>query len=108
MRRIDFGERHFLEPIAVENGPRPLRIEHLEGLCAVAFGVGQHLFVGELRAGGGATARVADHGGEIADDEDRFVAEVLELTQLSQHERVAEVEVGAGRIDSELDSERPA
>ena len=35
------------------------------------------------------------------------MAEVLELTQLAQQEHVAEVEVGACRVDSQLDSERP-
>ena len=34
--------------------------------------------------------------------------EVLELTQLSQRQRVAEVQVRAGRIDAELDPKRPA
>ena len=85
-----------------------LRIEHLEGLRAVALRIRENLFVGQLRAGGGAAARVADHGGEIADDEDCFVAEVLELTELAQQKHVAEMEIGACRVDSQLDSERPA
>ena len=35
--------------------------------------------MGELRAGRGAPARVADHRGKVADDQDRLVTEVLKL-----------------------------
>jgi hypothetical protein len=33
---------------------------------------------------------------------------VLELAQLAEHDRVAEVDVGRGRVDPELDPQRPA
>ena len=42
-----------------------------------------------------AAARVADPRGEVADDQDDLVAEVLELAELLQDDRVAEVDVGA-------------
>ena len=62
----------------------------------------------ELRPSDRAAARVADHRGKIADDEDRFVSEVLKLAQLSQDDGVAEMQIGARRIDAELDPQRPA
>ena len=34
------------------------------------------------------------------------MAELLELAQLAQHDREAEVDVGGGRVDPELDPER--
>ena len=34
--------------------------------------------------------------------------EVLELAQLLQHDRVAEVQVRRGRVQAELDAQRPA
>jgi hypothetical protein len=36
------------------------------------------------------------------------VAGVLELAQLLQHDRVAEVDVRGGRVEAELDPQRPA
>ena len=52
--------------------------------------------------------RVADHRGEVADDQHRDVAEVLEQPQPAQHHGEAEVEVGGGRVDAELDPQRAA
>ena len=52
-----------------------------------------------------APARVADARGVVADDQHDAVAEVLELAQLLQHDRVAEVDVGRGRVDPELDAQ---
>ena len=54
----------------------------------------------ERRPGGRPPRRVADPGGEVADDQHRDVAEVLELAQLAQHDREAEVDVGGGRVDA--------
>src|SRR5436305_12227730 len=59
-----------------------------------------------MRARRGAPARVADHSREIADDQHRMVAEVLKLSQFSKDNRVAKVNIGAGRIDSELHAQR--
>ena len=57
---------------------------------------------------GGAAARVADPGGEVADDQYDGVPGLLELGQLREHDAVAEVDVGRGRVDAELDPQRPA
>ena len=60
------------------------------------------------RPGRGAPRRVADAGRPVADDEHRQVAGVLELAQLAEHDRVAQVDVGRGRVDPELDAQRAA
>ena len=60
------------------------------------------LVLGEPGPGGRSARRVADLGGEVADDQHRDVAEVLELAQLAEHDREAEVNVGGGGIDAEL------
>ena len=52
--------------------------------------------------------RVTDLRGEVADDEHRDVAELLELAELAQHDREAEVDVGGGRVDAELGPQRAA
>ena len=51
---------------------------------------------------------IADHAGEVADDEDDPVAEVLELTHLLEQHAVPKVKVGRRRIEAGLDGERRA
>src|SRR5262249_22482635 len=56
----------------------------------------------------GPARRIADHRGEIPDDEDRLVAEILELAELHQRHGVPEMDVRGARIDAVLDPQRPA
>jgi len=48
---------------------------------------------------------VADSGGVVADDEDGLVAEVLELAHFAQDDGVAEVDIGAGGVQTELNTQ---
>ena len=57
---------------------------------------------------GRAAARVPDARGVVADDQHDRVAGVLELAQLLEHHGVAEVDVGGGRVEPELDAQRAA
>ena len=66
------------------------------------------LLAREQRPGRRAAARVADPRGEVADDEDHLVAEVLELAQLLQDDGVAEVDVGRRRVEAELHAQLAA
>jgi len=43
-----------------------------------------------------AAAGITDHAGEIADDEDGLMAEILELSEFPQDHGVAEMDIGAG------------
>ena len=70
-------------------------------------GVGVDLGAVQLGAGGGAPAGVPYTRGVVAHDEHDRVAQVLELAQLAQHDRVPEVDVGCGGIDAELGAQRP-
>jgi hypothetical protein len=56
----------------------------------------------------GSTTRVTDHSREIADDKHRLMADILELSQFPQYDAVAEMNIGAGRINSELHPQWPA
>jgi hypothetical protein len=59
-----------------------------------------------LRARGGATTRITDHSGEITDDQNRLVTQVLKLSQFSQNNTVAKMNVGGGWIDPQFYAER--
>src|SRR3546814_7407534 len=74
--------RSLAEPFAVETQLGPVAVEHLEHLVGVGARVGLHVLAGERLAGGVLAAGVANHSGEIADQEDHLVAEVLELPHL--------------------------
>ena len=47
-------------------------------------------------------ARIADETGEVADQEDDFVAKILELAQLVDEDGVPEMQVGRRRIEARL------
>ena len=83
-------------------------VEDPADLLDVGRGVRVDLFLGEPRPGRRLARRVADHGGEVADDQHGDVAEILEQAELAQHDREAEVDVGGGRVDPELDPQRAA
>ena len=61
-----------------------------------------------VRGGAGdvAPGRVADHPGEIPDQEHHVVAEVLELPHLVQQNRVAEMQVRGRRVEPRLYAQR--
>ena len=82
------------------------RVEHQERLLLEGLGVGVDLLAGELGPGGRAAAGVPHARGVVADDQDHRVAAVLKLPQLAQHDGVAEVDVGRGRVDAELHPQR--
>jgi hypothetical protein len=80
-------------------------VEHQARLFVVSLRVGLDLLARERRAGGVATRRVADHRREVADQKNHLVPQVLQLAHLVQHDRVADVDVGRGRVEAELDAQ---
>jgi len=100
--------RHFSEPLHVEAQLGLLPIEHLENLVGVGAGVGFDILAGHRLSGGVLATGVADHPGEVADQEDDRVAHVLELAHLVEQHGVADVQVGRGRIEARLDPQWPA
>ena len=97
---------HSLKPLAVEADGRPCGVKNLESLGLVALGILHDLIVGEMRTCYRAAARIADHRGEITDDEDGLMAQFLELTQLGQPDRVTEMNIGRGWIDTKFHPKR--
>jgi len=87
---------------------RPGEVEKGGGLVPVGSQVGSYLLVGEGRPFVGPAARVPYLGGHVPDDEHDVVAHTLEPVQHQDGHGVAEVDFGAGRVDTELGHEGPA
>src|SRR5438552_10638174 len=96
------------EPCRVEFDARARHVDDLAELRAVRVRVRADLIPGERPAGLRAAARIAEHAGKVADDDDDLVAQVLEVSELSQDHRVSEMKIGGGGIQPQLDLQRRA
>src|SRR2546429_665274 len=109
---VYFGQRNplaagkLVKPAAVESDHGLLAVEDLEYLRFVSLGVCGYLLRGHGRARGGAPGGIADQPGEVADQEDHGVAEVLEVFQLADQDGVAQVDVRRRGVETRLDPER--
>ncbi|MNS65553.1 hypothetical protein D3C72_987230 [compost metagenome] len=83
-------------------------VQHQLGLGEVGLGVGADLLGRERRAGAVAARGVADQRGEVADQEDHAVPQVLELAHLVEHHRVSDMNIRCGRVQAQLDAQRLA
>ena len=101
-------DAHRAQPLGVAADLEGIVEEDPARLLHVGGGVGLDLLLREPGPGRRPARRVTDLGGEVADDQDRGVTELLELAQLAQHDREAEVDVGRRRVDAELDPQRAA
>ena len=102
------GGAQRLAPLGVVADLGPRGIEHLRRLRVIRLGIGADLLARERRPRRVAPRGVADHRREVADQEDHVVAEVLHPAHLVEHDGVADVDVGRGRIESQLDPQRLA
>ena len=93
------------EPLAVVPEVSAGEVEERGHLLAVGRHVAADVVVGQRRPVGGPPGRVADLGGDIADDEDDLVPHPLEPAGDDHRHRVADVHVGGGRVDPELDDQ---
>src|SRR5205085_2463325 len=100
------GHVELPEPLGVAHNLRASDVDDAAGLLQIGLRVRLHLLRREHRSRVRLAGRVADQSREVADDQDRRMARVLELTELPEHHRVAERQVRTRRIDPELDAER--
>ena len=74
----------------------------------IGAGIGLHLRFTELHSSGAFAGGIADAGGEVANDQHGRMARILKRPQLAEQDRVAQMDIGAGGIDAELDPQRAA
>ena len=76
----------------------------LTQLGEVSGRIGINIVSRELNPRSAFTGWITDSGGEITNDQHRRVSGILKGPQLAEENAVAEMNVAAGRIDSELDA----
>ena len=108
-RELDHSRRaERVRPFAVVANLGARGVEHFARLRVISLRVFDDLLALQRRARIVATRRVTNHRGEIADQKDHGVTEVLKLTQLVQHHRVTNVQIRARRIKPQLRAQRRA
>ena len=105
-RRIKSSALSFENQSAVEIDHRLLRIENLEDLGFISFRICAICFRDKRRARGRAPGRIANHSGEVANQEDDRVAQILKVFELAEKHRVSEVQVRRSRVNAQLYAQR--
>ena len=82
------------------------RIEDLEDLVFVRFGVLQDFVFRELFPRDRPAGRIADEAREVPNQKNRHVAEILKMFHLPDQNGVADVNVRHRRIEAGFDSQR--
>src|SRR6267378_7252284 len=82
------------EPSAVEIHHGLFRTENPENLRLVGLGVLRNLLARQRRPRRRASCRIADHPGEISDQEDDGVSKILKMFKLAQQDRVPQMQIG--------------
>ena len=96
------------EPLRIERDFGLVAIENEEYLVGVGLGVCRQLVRGHGRPRQVATGGVADHAGEVADQKNDVMAEILQLPQLVELNGVSQMEVGSSGVEAFLDAQRLA
>ena len=81
------------------------RIEHLGRLGVIGFGVGLDLRGCQRWARAVAPRRVANQRGEVTNQENDRMPQILQLAQFVEHHGVAQMDVRSGRVQPQLDAQ---
>ena len=80
-------------------------VENLEDLSLIGRGIVPHLFFGQGFTGFGYAGRISDHPGEITDQEDDLVAEILKVLQFMDQDRMPKMKVRCRWIKPRLNTQ---
>ena len=83
-----------------------LKVDDPPHLGKIVTRVGLDLILGKLGAGLVAARGVANQCRIVADDDDGGMAQLLELAQLSERDRMSKMDVDASWVDAVLDAKR--
>src|SRR5207248_5726844 len=100
------SERH--QPLRVERDFGLVAVENQKYLVGVRLRVVRDFIGGQRWTRGVAARRIADHSGEIADQKDDAMTELLQLAKLVELDRMAEMQIGTRRVEAFLDRQRNA
>ena len=95
-----------LEPGSLPGNLDLVYVHDLAHLVEVGLGIGLHFLGAEHLARGGASRRIADAGGPIADNYDHAVPQLLELPDFAETDCMAQVQIGPAGVHAELDAQR--
>jgi hypothetical protein len=108
-RQFDhIGGVHRAEPFRIEPQFGAFAVEYFVYLGCVGFRVCQHVLAREWLARHVLAARIADHAGEIADQKNDLMSQILKLAHLVEQDGVTQMQIRRGRIEAGLDAQRPA
>src|SRR5262247_429067 len=84
------------------------RVENLEYLLFVGLGVGNDFLASQLLACFRLAGRIPDHAGEVADQKNHLMTEILKLFHLLDQHRVTQMQIRSCGIEAGLDFKRLA
>ena len=94
--------RERAHPPPVEIDHRLLRVKNLENLRFIGLRILLNLLTAERRTRRRAPRRIADHPGEIANQKDRRVPQILKVLELPQHHGMPQMQIGSSRVHPQL------
>src|SRR5712692_2356214 len=94
-----------VEPFAVEVDFGFFFVEDFENLFEIRFGVRVDLLARERGASFGLSRGVTDHCGEIADQKDSRVTEILKVFEFAKDYSVSQMDVRGCRVHAEVDAQ---
>ena len=83
-------------------------VEHQRGLLVIRLGVHLDLLRCERRTRAVAARRIANQTGEVTNQENHLMPQVLQLAHFVEHHGVADVNVGRCRVQAQFDAQRLA
>src|SRR5207237_9426574 len=81
-----------------------LPIEDEKYLVGIGLGIGLELVGRKRRPGDVTTGGIADHSGDVANQKNNVMPEVLQLAKLVELHSMSKVQIGPGRVEAFLDS----